>query len=138
MTDANAAGERIGELLGGLSEETAALVREELENVRQQVATQMRRSAAGIGMLAVAGVFGGLALGTGTAALVRALDRVLPGRLGAGFTTLLYGGLAAGMTAMGVEQLRRHATEVPAQAAAVVREDVDRASSQAHEAASQT
>ena len=124
MSDANAAGERIGDLLGSLSEETAALVRRELEAAREQAAGQLRRSVAGIGMLGAAGVFGGLALGTGTTALIRTLDRLLPRRWGAGLTTLLYAGLAGGLAAAGAQELRRHATEIPEAVTEAVSDDL--------------
>lgn len=127
MSDAHAAGQRVGELFGDLSEETAALVRRELRLAREQTAERLQRSAAGIALVGSAAVLGALALGTATAGLVRILDRILPGRSGAIAATLLYGGLAGGFGAIGVQQLRRHAVEASKEAAQTVSDDVQTA-----------
>ncbi len=116
--------QRAGKLFGELSEETAALVRREVEVARDQAADRIKRSVAGVGLLAGATVLGGLALGTLSAGLVRALDRALPERNGALAVTLLYGTLAGALGAAGVRELRRHALAAPEQAADAITGDV--------------
>ena len=124
MSDADATGQRIGEFFGDVSAEISALMRRELSVAREQAAERLRRSAAGIGLAAAAAALGGVALGTATAGLVRALDRALPGRNGALAVTLLSSGLAGICAVIGAQEIRRHAFAVPQEAAQAVLDDV--------------
>jgi hypothetical protein len=99
----------IGELLSELSQESAALLREELRLMGAELTEQGRRVAASAGLLGGAGVLGLGAFGALTAALISALGRRPAG--GALLVATLYGAGAAALAEAGLKRLGHIAPE---------------------------
>ena len=112
----------IATLFRELSQESAALVRDEIRLVREDLAEQARRAGAGAGLLAAAGALGAGSFAALTAALISGLGRGRTGR-GALLVAGLYGAGAAGLAMVARERL---AEAVP-QAADTLKRDVQAA-----------
>ena len=110
----------IAEHVRGLSEESAALVREQAQIIREDLIDELKRLGIGGVMLGGAGLLGLGAFGTLTAGLVSALGG---GKRGAVAVTVLYGAAAGGLAVAGREQLSKSG----AQAADTLRRDVQAA-----------
>jgi hypothetical protein len=113
--------ESIAEHVRGLSEESARLVREQAQLIRDDLIDELKRLGLGGGMLGVSGLLGLGAFGALTAGLISALGG---GKRGALAVTAAYGAAAGGLAVAGREQLRRSAAQAadavgrPVQAAA--------------------
>ena len=119
--------ESIAQHVRGLSEESAALVREQAQLIREDLIDELKRLGVGGAMLGGAGLLGLGALGTLTAGLVSLLGG---GTRGAVAVTVLYGGAAGGLAVAGREQLRTSA----ARAADTLERDVQAAAQGARQA----
>jgi hypothetical protein len=126
MAPANAVAHEntIAELLSNLSQESAALVREELRVMRQEFADQGRRVATSAALLGGAGVLGLGAFGALTTAAIAAAGRRHTTR-GALVVAALYGAGAGALAETGVKRLGRVAPE----AVAAIQRDVRSAAS---------
>jgi hypothetical protein len=93
----------IADLLGDLSQESAALLREELRLVLTDIASEGRQVGASLGLLGGAAALGVGAFGALTAALIAALGR-RPARGGL-LVAALYGAGAAGLADAGRKRL---------------------------------
>ncbi|WP_432494231.1 phage holin family protein [Kineococcus gypseus] len=113
-----------GQLVDDLTSDTVQLVRAEVERARRELLDKAREAGRGAALLGGAAVLGGLAAGTSAAFLVRTLGKVLPAPSAAFVATVLYGGGAAALGALGVEELRRVGSPLPQETIASVREDV--------------
>jgi hypothetical protein len=112
----------IAEHVRGLSEESAALVREQAQLIRDDLIDELKRLGVG-----GAGLLGLGAFGTLTAGLVSAMGG---GKRGAVAVTLLYGAAAAGLGMAGRDRLRSTA----ARAADTLERDVQAAAEGARQA----
>jgi hypothetical protein len=110
----------IAEHVRGLSEESAALVREQAQLIREDLVGELKQLGLGGAMLGGAGLLALGAFATLTAGLVNAFGG---GKRGAAAVTALYGAGAGGLAAAGREQLRKTA----AQAADTLGRDVQAA-----------
>ena len=113
------------ELLRRLSEQTATLVRQELELAKAEVSEKGRRAGIGAGLFGGAGVAGLLALGSLSAALILALDLALAGWLAALIVTALWGALAAVLGLRGRERVGEATPPLPEQTVDTLKEDVE-------------
>src|SRR3954451_8163075 len=96
-----------------MSEQAAALVREQLALARREMAGKVKEARAGAAMMGGAGVLAALASGTGTAALVLLLSR-RPGASAAALgVTGAYAGAGALLAREGLRRVREAGPLVP-------------------------
>ena len=114
----------IGELVKQLSQETTALVRQELELAKAEMAEKGKKAGKGAGMFGGAGVVGLLALGALTAALILALDTAMDGWLAALVVGVVYAAIAGVLALTGKKEVQQATPPVPEQTVETVKEDV--------------
>jgi len=85
-----------------LSQDTADLIRAELQRSRTELLSAARRGGGAAALLGGAGVCGVLALATGTVTVLRVLEAVTGPKRAALLLTLAYGGGAAALAFTGV------------------------------------
>jgi hypothetical protein len=115
----------VPELMRQLSDQTATLVRQELELAKAEMTEKGKRVGIGAGMFGAAGVFGLYALGALTAAVILALSLAMTGWLAALIVTAIYGAVAGGLALSGKSEVQRGVPPVPQQTVETVREDVE-------------
>jgi hypothetical protein len=115
----------VPELMRQLSDQTATLVRQELELAKAELTVKGKRVGVGAGMFGAAGVFGLYGLGALTAAVILALSLAMSGWLAALIVAVIYGAVAGGLALSGKSNVQRGVPPVPEQTVETVREDVD-------------
>jgi hypothetical protein len=120
----------IGELLKQLSEQTATLVRQELDLARAEMQQKGKRAGVGLGLIGVGGVVALAAVGALTATLIMLLAEWMDGWLAGLIVTLVYAAVAAVLGLQGKEKVSEAAPPMPAQTVETVKEDVQWAKSQ--------
>lgn len=123
----------VPELMRQLSDQTATLVRQELELAKAELTVKGKRAGLGAGMFGGAGVFGLYALGALTAAVILVLSLAMAGWLAALIVAVVYGAIAGGLALSGKRNVQRGVPPVPEQALETVKEDVDVAKQRAKE-----
>jgi nitrate/nitrite transporter NarK len=108
-----------------LSEDTAALVRQELALARAELTQKGKRAGRGAGMFGGAGAAGLAALGALTAFLILVLDIALPAWAAALIVTVLWAAVAAVLALRGRDEIREATPPVPEQTIETVKEDVE-------------
>jgi LmbE family N-acetylglucosaminyl deacetylase len=98
-------GRQIGETFGELSEQIAALVRDELERMREETAERAREAAKAGTYLGATAVFGLAGAGAALSLPVLALRRFLPPSATAVAATAGYGALAVVLGRRALERL---------------------------------
>lgn len=121
----------LGELLKRLSQETATLVRQELELAKAEVAQKGKVAGAGAGLLGAAAVVGLATAGAFTAFLILVLDVFLPAWIAALIVTAVYGAVAAILAMKGRTKIQEAKPPVPEQTVETVKEDVQWAKTRA-------
>lgn len=116
-------GASLGELLRRLSDDTSALVRQELALARAELEEQGKRAGAGAGMFGGATVAALLALGALTAAAIAGLDQAVALWLSALIIGAVWAAVAGVLALRGRAQMRRATPPAP-QAIETVKEDV--------------
>jgi hypothetical protein len=119
----------IPELLKQLSQETATLVRQEIDLAKAEVTERGKKAGAGAGMFGAAGIIGFLALASLTTCFVLALATFMPGWLAALIVAAVYGAIA-GILAMQGKDKVKEATPPAPQTVETVKEDIQWAKSQ--------
>ena len=114
----------LGELLKQLSQETATLVRQEIELAKAEVATTGKKAGIGAGLVGAGGIVGFLALGAFTAFLIMALDTAMAGWLAALIVTIVYGAIAAFLALQGRDKVKEATPPAP-QTVETVKEDIE-------------
>jgi hypothetical protein len=117
--------ESVGDLVRRLSEDTAALVRQELALARAELTQKGKRAGRGAGMFGGAGAAGLAALGALTAFLILVLDIALPAWAAALIVTVLWAAVAAVLALRGRDEIREATPPVPEQTIETVKEDVE-------------
>jgi hypothetical protein len=123
----------VPELMRQLSDQTATLVRQELELAKAELTVKGKRVGIGAGMFGAAGVFGLYALGAFTAAVILALSLAMTGWLAALIVTAIYGAVAGALALTGKSNVQRGVPPVPEQTVETVREDVEMAKQRVQE-----
>jgi hypothetical protein len=123
----------VPELMRQLSDQTATLVRQELELAKAELTAKGKRAGIGAGMFGAAGVFGLYALGALTAAAILALGLAVAGWLAALIVAVVYGAVAGGLALSGKSNVQRGVPPVPEQTVQTVRDDVAVAKQRAKE-----
>jgi hypothetical protein len=119
----------IGELLRELSQQTATLVRQELDLAKAEVTEQGKKAGLGAALFGGAGIVGFLTLGAFTAFVILILAEVMPAWTGALIVTLLYGAIAAVLALRGKEKVKDASPPAP-QTVETVKEDIEWARTQ--------
>ena len=114
----------IGALLKRLADETATLVRKELELAKAEVAVKGKQAGLGAGLLGGAGVVGLLALGALTAAVILALDTAMAAWLAALIVAVVLGAVAAVLGLKGKNEVAEAGPPIPEQTVETLKEDV--------------
>jgi uncharacterized membrane protein YqjE len=114
----------VAELLKRLSEQTSALVRQELELAKAELTVKGKRAGLGAGMFGGAGMFALYALGALTATIVLVLSTAMDAWLAALIVTVVYAAIAGVLALIGKGKVQEAAPPVPEQTVDSVKEDV--------------
>ena len=114
----------VGELLRELSEQTSALVRQELELAKLELTEKGKRAGIGVGMFGGAGALGIFAVGALTAAVILLIATAVTGWLAALIVAVGYGAIAGGLALTGKTKVQQAIPPVPEQTTESVKEDV--------------
>jgi hypothetical protein len=123
-------GQSIGDLLKQLSEQTATLVRQELDLAKAEMQQKGKRAGVGLGLIGVGGVVALAAVGAFTATLIMLLAEWMDGWLAGLIVTIAYAAVAAYLALQGKEKVSEASPPVPQQTVETVKEDVRWAKSQ--------
>jgi hypothetical protein len=114
----------VSELMRELSDQTATLIRQEMELARLELSEKGKRAGIGAGMLGGSGIVAIYAVGALTACLVLVLATAVTGWLAALIVAAVYGVVAAGLAMFGKSHVQRAVPPIPEQASESVKEDV--------------
>jgi hypothetical protein len=112
------------ELLKQLSDQTTALVRQEIELAKLELVEKGKTAGIGAGMFGAAGLLGLYALAAFTATIILALATLIPAWVGALIVTVIYGAVAGVLALRGKQQVKEATPPVPEQAVDTTKEDV--------------
>jgi hypothetical protein len=115
----------VADLLKQLSDQTAALVRAELDLARAELTVKGKQAGIGAGMFGAAGLMGLYALGALTAAIVLALSLAMTGWLAALIVAAVYGAVAGALALSGKTRVQAGVPPTPEQTVETVKQDVD-------------
>ncbi len=121
----------VGELLKQLSDQTATLVRQEMELARTELVEKGKQAGIGAGAFGGAGLVAVFAVGALTATLILALATFLEGWLAALIVTVLYAAVTGVLALVGKSRVQQATPPVPEEAKASVQEDVEVAKTRA-------
>jgi uncharacterized membrane protein YqjE len=113
----------IGDLVSSLSTQTSTLVRKEIELARVELQEKGKVAGKGAGLLAGGAVFGLLALGALTAALIAVLSLAMDTWIAALIVMVLWAIVAAVLAKAGQNALKRATPPAP-QTVETVKEDI--------------
>jgi hypothetical protein len=114
----------IADLLKQLSDQTATLVRQELDLAKTELTAKGKKAGLGAGMFGGAGVVGLYAVGALTACLVLALSTAMAGWLAALIVAVVYGAVAGVLALVGKNKVQEGVPPLPEQAVESTKEDV--------------
>lgn len=114
----------VADLLKQLSDQTATLVRQELELAKVELTAKGKQAGIGAGMFGAAGMFAFFAVGALTAAIILAISLAVTGWLAALIVAAGLGGVAGILALTGKTRLARGVPPAPEQTVETVREDV--------------
>ena len=114
----------VGELVQQLSEQTATLVRKELELAKVELTVKGKRAGVGAGMFGGAGLVGLFAFGALTATLILLLATAMAPWIAALIVAGVYGAVAGVLALQGKRKVQAGTPPVPEQAIDSTKEDV--------------
>jgi uncharacterized membrane protein YqjE len=112
------------ELLKQLSDQTTALVHQEIELAKLEFREKGKKAGIGAGMFGGAGVFGLYAVGALTATIILALATFLPAWVAGLIVTVVYAAIAGVLALRGKAKVKEATPVVPQQAVDTTKEDV--------------
>lgn len=115
----------VADLLKQASDQTATLVRQELELAKAELTTKGKQVGLGAGMFGGAGVFGVYAFGALTAAAILALSLAMTGWLAALIVATVYGAIAGVLALIGRRKVKAATPPMPEQTVQSVKADVE-------------
>lgn len=115
----------VPELLRELSDQTATLVRQELDLAKVELTEKGKQAGIGAGMFGAAGLVGLYALGALTAAVILALSLAMAGWLAALIVAAVYGAVAGVLALTGKSRVQRGVPPTPEQTVQTVKQDVE-------------
>jgi Putative Actinobacterial Holin-X, holin superfamily III len=115
----------IADLLKQLSDQTATLVRQELDLAKAELTVKGKAAGIGAGMFGAAGLVGLYAVGALTAAIVLALSLAVTGWLAALIVAVAYGAVAGVLAPQGKTKVQQGVPPTPEQTVQTVKEDVE-------------
>ncbi|MEW6472873.1 MAG: phage holin family protein [Actinomycetota bacterium] len=124
MADVDVTDASIGELVQRLSQQTAALVREEMHLAQAELKEKGKRAGIGAGLFGTAGVVALAALGALVAALILALGELVAMWISAFIVTAALAFIAGVMALMGKKQVAEATPPKPEAAIESVQADV--------------
>jgi Putative Actinobacterial Holin-X, holin superfamily III len=120
----------IGDLLKHLSEQTATLVRQDLELAKAEMQQKGKRAGVGIGLIGGGGVLALAAVGALTATLILLLGEWMDAWIAALIVTVVYAAAAALLALRGKEKVSEATPPIPEETIETVKEDVQWAKTQ--------
>jgi Putative Actinobacterial Holin-X, holin superfamily III len=114
----------IAQLLRQLSDQTATLVRQELDLAKTELAVKGKQAGKGAGMFGGAAIFGVYGVGALTAGVILALGTAIAGWLAALIVAVIYGAIAGVLALTGKNKVQEGVPPVPERTVASVKEDV--------------
>ena len=120
----------IGDLLKHLSEQTATLVRQELELAKAEMQQKGKRAGVGIGLIGGGGVLALAAVGALTATLILLLGEWMDAWIAALIVTVVYAAGAALLALRGKEKVSEATPPIPEETIETVKEDAQWAKTQ--------
>ena len=114
----------VADLVKQLSDQTATLVRQELDLAKAELTAKGKKAGLGAGMFGGAGVFGLYAVGALTACVILALSTAMDGWLAALIVAVVYGAVAGVLALIGKNKVKEGVPPVPEQTVESVKEDV--------------
>jgi uncharacterized membrane protein YqjE len=119
-------GQPIGELFKQLSQDTATLVRQEIQLAKVEMTEKGKHAGRGAGLVGAGGVIGFLALFSFTLFLIFMLAEAFNNVwLAALLVALVYGAVAAFLAMKGRDKLKEAAPATPEQTVETVKEDIE-------------
>ena len=113
----------LGELLKELSQQTATLVKQEMELAKAELRTTGQKAGTGAGLVGAAGFIGYLALAAFTAFLILVLNEFLPAWAAALIVAAVYGAIAALLGLRGRDKVKEAMPPAP-ETVETVKEDI--------------
>lgn len=115
----------VAELMKQLSDQSATLVRQELDLAKAELATKGKKAGLGAGMFGGASLFGVYALGALTACAILALAMAMDGWLAALIVAVVLGAIAGVLALMGTRNVKQGVPPTPERTIESVKEDVE-------------
>lgn len=114
----------VGDLVKDATEQAQALVRQEVELAKAELADKGKKAGIGAGMFGGAGLFGLFAFAALTAAFVGAVDLAVPFWAAALIVAAVYGAIAGVLGLTGKNKVQEATPPVPEEAIETAKEDV--------------
>ncbi|HEX6586931.1 MAG TPA: phage holin family protein [Solirubrobacterales bacterium] len=124
-------GESAGQLLKQFSQDTATLIRKEMELAKAELTEKGKKASKGAGMFGGAGLFGLGAFAALTACLILVLAEAMDAWVAALIVAAVYGAVAGVLALQGKQKVEEAAPPQPEQTIETVKEDVQWAKRQA-------
>jgi hypothetical protein len=117
-------GESVRELLRELAEQSAHLVRQEIDLARSELMEKAKPIGASAAALGAAVALGAGAFGAASACAISALSIAVPGWVAAAIVTIIYALVALALIVFGLHQMRQTMRSIAPQTAQTIKDDI--------------